>query len=409
MEDNIMLKERQNVPLLRFPEFSGEWVEKKLGDIAEKSKLKNIDSNIKTVFSNSATMGIVLQENYFDNTIVNENNINGYYIVNPNTFVYNPRLSSNALVGAMNVNKLGVIGIVSPLYTVFNTDYSVDVDFLRLYFKSKTWHAYMKSIANYGARDDRMNIKDKDFFLMPINMPSISEQTKIADFLSVIDERIDLLTQKKKMLETYKKGLMQKLFSQELRFKDENGNDYPDWEECKINEVFSFSQGIQVDVENQFNEKHAGMERFIRIVDVTQLNEPFRYVVKSSDKGMVLETDIFMVRYGAVGMVGIGYKGIIANNLFKLIPTRIINSQFMAHQFQQDIFYNKILSLSASTSMPAINFSSMSSIVIFVPSLAEQGKIANFLSSIDDKITALNDKINNSQQYKKGLLQQMFV
>ena len=81
----------------------------------------------------------------------------------------------------------------------------------------------------------------------------------------------------------------------------------------------------------------------------------------------------------------------------------------MAHQFQQDIFYNKILSLSASTSMPAINFSSMSSIVIFVPSLAEQGKIANFLSSIDDKITALNDKINNSQQYKKGLLQQMFV
>ncbi len=201
---------------LRFKDQNGnnfpDWEEKKLGEIAIKSKLKNTDNTIKTVFSNSATLGIVLQESYFEREIVNENNLFGYYVADVNSFVYNPRLSSHAPVGAMSVNKLGVKGIVSPLYTVFNLNKEVIVDFLMKYFKSTVWHHYMRSVANYGARDDRMNIKDNDLFLMPITLPCLAEQEKIANFLSSIDDKITAMKAQINTLEQYKKALLLQMF-----------------------------------------------------------------------------------------------------------------------------------------------------------------------------------------------------
>lgn len=185
VNNKLLNCESNKIPSLRFPEFPEKWEVVPLKDIVLKVNTKNRDNKVNVVFSNSATQGLVLQNEYFDKEIANKDNLHEYYIVRPDDFVYNPRLSSNADVGAMSVNHTKYTGLVSPLYTVFRVENSnIDIIFLESIFKSKVWHNYMRSIANYGARDDRMNIRNDDFFDLPLYIPKKLEQQKISLFLS---------------------------------------------------------------------------------------------------------------------------------------------------------------------------------------------------------------------------------
>jgi len=187
-----------------------EWEFFKLKEVFKRSKLKNTDEKIKYVLTNSATQGIVSQNEYFDKDIANQNNLQGYYIVEIDDFIYNPRISRAAPVGPFKRNKLSQ-GVMSPLYTVLSPKKG-NLEFLELYFQTTLWHRYMKLIANYGARHDRMNITITDFENLPIPFPSIEEQTKIANFLSAIDRNIELVTKKIGHTKTFKKGLLQQMF-----------------------------------------------------------------------------------------------------------------------------------------------------------------------------------------------------
>ncbi|HJS00523.1 MAG TPA: restriction endonuclease subunit S, partial [Flavobacterium sp.] len=199
---------------LRFKDENGkdypDWEEKKLGEVAEKRIIKNKENKINLVFTNSAMQGIVNQRDYFDKDIANQNNLLGYYIVENNDFVYNPRISTNAPVGPISRNYLET-GIMSPLYSVFRFKYG-NLDFIEYFFNSVVWHKHMKDISNYGARDDRMSFSTNDFYKMPIPFPSLKEQQKIADFLSSIDVKIDGVNQQLVQMQTFKKGLLQQMF-----------------------------------------------------------------------------------------------------------------------------------------------------------------------------------------------------
>ena len=198
---------------LRFPEFTDEWKVVKLGEVGEKQHAKNADDSIDRVYTNSAQDGIVEQTEFFDKEIANGNNLSGYYIVKQYDFVYNPRLSKTAPVGAMNLNKNTGIGLVSPLYTVFRiTARSVLNEFLEYLFESTSWHGYMNEVANFGARSDRMNIKDKDFFNLPLRLPSLLEQRKIAALLSAVDERIAVEKEYATLLQKQKAYLLRQMF-----------------------------------------------------------------------------------------------------------------------------------------------------------------------------------------------------
>ena len=195
---------------VRFPGYTEEWREVRLGEVAKKILDKNKDQKINLVLTNSATEGIVPQRDYFDKDIANSTNLSVYYVVMPDDFVYNPRISKTAPVGPIGRNH-SYIGVMSPLYTIFRFKKG-NTNFFEYYFKTNHWHRYMKSIANYGARHDRMNIKDRDFFNMPIPFPALSEQQKIADFLTAIDDKIDTEKARLEALKAYKKGLLQKMF-----------------------------------------------------------------------------------------------------------------------------------------------------------------------------------------------------
>ncbi|AJB49107.1 hypothetical protein RR32_13630 [Acinetobacter nosocomialis] len=188
----------------------GEWEDKSLNEIASKQSNKNKDDLITEVLTNSATQGIIKQSDYFDREIVTESNLNGYYIVNLNDFVYNPRISVHAPVGPIKRNKK-CLGVMSPLYTVFTVKEG-NLTYLEYFFDSNFWHDYVKSVANSGARHDRMNIINKDFFDMPILYPCLEEQTKIANFLSAIDQKIEVVAQQIEQAKQWKKGLLQQMF-----------------------------------------------------------------------------------------------------------------------------------------------------------------------------------------------------
>jgi type I restriction enzyme S subunit len=199
---------------LRFKDENGvefpKWKFVKLKEVLIRSTLKNTDEKIKFVLTNSATNGIVSQNEYFDKSIANQNNLQGYYVVEIDDFIYNPRISQTAPVGPLKRNKLAE-GVMSPLYTVLRPKKG-NLDFLEFYFETALWHKYMKSIANYGVRHDRMNITISDFENLPIPFPTLEEQKKIANFLSAIDKKITLLNQQIEHTKTYKKGLLQQMF-----------------------------------------------------------------------------------------------------------------------------------------------------------------------------------------------------
>lgn len=187
-----------------------EWEYKLLHEIANKNSIKNKDGSVTEVLTNSALQGIIKQSDYFDREIVTESNLSGYYLVNINDFVYNPRISVHAPVGPIKRNKK-CLGVMSPLYTIFTVEIG-NLTYLEYFFDSNFWHDYVKSVANSGARHDRMNITNKDFFEMPILYPCLEEQTKIANFLSAIDQKIEVVAQQIEQTKQWKKGLLQQMF-----------------------------------------------------------------------------------------------------------------------------------------------------------------------------------------------------
>jgi type I restriction enzyme S subunit len=191
---------------LRFPEFTGEWEEKKLSDIAEKNNIKNRDGKITNVISNSAQHGLIPQLDFFDREIANDDNTGGYFIIENGDFVYNPRKSTTAPYGPVNIYLGRYSGIVSPLYLCFRT-HNINRSFLFHYFRSSAWYRFMYLNGDSGARHDRVSIKDELFFTLPIKCPKEDEQEKNARFLSLLDERIATQSKIIEKLESLIKGL----------------------------------------------------------------------------------------------------------------------------------------------------------------------------------------------------------
>ena len=201
----------EKVPEIRFSGFTDDWEQRKLNEIADKVSEKNKNNEFSEPFTNSAEQGIISQKDYFDREIVNDENLNGYYIVRNDDFIYNPRISVTAPVGPINRNRLGRTGVMSPLYTVFRT-HDIDNLYLEFYFKTTSWHHFMKLNGDSGARFDRFTISSIQFMKMPIPYPTIEEQRKIGKYFDELDHLITLHQRKCDELQKIKKFMLQNMF-----------------------------------------------------------------------------------------------------------------------------------------------------------------------------------------------------
>lgn len=211
MLEKMFPKNGNKVPEVRFSEFDGAWGYRKLGTISNKVTEKNVYMEYTETLTNSAEYGIISQRDFFDHDIAKQDKINGYYVVRPEDFVYNPRISTTAPVGPIGRNKLGRCGVISPLYTVFRPK-EVDNSFLEQFFKSSHWYSFMRFNGDTGARSDRFSIKDTTFFEMPIPFPKLDEQRRIGQYLAGLDVLISLQDKKLTKLKNIKAGCLEKMF-----------------------------------------------------------------------------------------------------------------------------------------------------------------------------------------------------
>ena len=397
-------------PKLRFKKFGDVWNKNILNDICTKVKLKNKSNLHSIVLTNSAQYGVIKQTDFFDKDIADQNNLSGYFVVKKDDFVYNPRISELAPVGPLNRNNLET-GVMSPLYTVFSFQ-KVRLDFIEYYFKAPKWHKYMYLFSNVGARSDRMSISQSDFMNMPIFLPNMIEQKKIASFLSSVDKKIELLTKKHELLEKYKKGLMQKIFSQEIRFKQDDGSDYPDWEESFLEKKIFLQSGFP------FKSKYynGSDKKVLRIGDVKKniRCELFKGIFTNEaceDKYKVNENDFVIALSGATfGKIGKvkDQEEYFINQRVAAVRTKE-NLEFFFQLFDSEPFKKYLLSVPSIGAQPNISNDDIYKFSYFFPTVKEQQKIASFLSSVDKKIELIQQQIEKNQTFKKGLLQQMFI
>lgn len=287
-----------------------EWRQEELKKISTKITEKNKDGQYKEVLTNSAEHGIISQLDFFDKEIANKTNLTGYYVVHPNDFVYNPRISKLAPVGPIKRNKLGYLGVMSPLYTVFST-HGIIRNYLEFYFETSSWHYFMYKKGDNGVRADRFSIKDSTFFEMPIPLPNDNEQRKIGLLLEKVTTLLNLHEEKLSRLETLKRGMLQKMFPAQgdvvpvLRHER-----YTDtWQQEKIGnlmEVTSVKRVHQNDWQNQ------GI-RFLRARDIVAFSKDIdvldkvfisqeQYNKYSKISGKVQIGDLLVTGVGTIGV-----------------------------------------------------------------------------------------------------------
>ncbi len=410
----------KRVPTLRFKEFEGEWEEKRLLDIATFQKGKSISKSdivengklecirygeLYTVY-NELIENIVSRTNLEEKDLV-LSNFNDVIIPSSGETILDIAtascvLKSNiALGGDLNIIRSDVNGV-----------------FLAFYLNNKK----KKDIAKLAQGSSVIHLYNKHLKTLKLNLPKESEQQKIASFLSAVDEKIQQLQDKKQALQQFKKGVMQQLFSQQLRFKPdpsdvegEGGKAFREWEEKRLGEIAdNISYGM-----NSASTNFDGSNKYIRITDIDDASRKFEPKPLTSPKGelgskyLVKKGDILFARTGA--SVGKSYlystndgkvyfAGFLIRFSIKEADPFFIFSQTLTSRFQKWV---KVMSMRSG--QPGINAEEYKSYRIKLPSLQEQQKIANYLSSIDEKIEKVQAQIEQSQVFKKGLLQQLFV
>ena len=388
-------------PTIRFKGYTEDWEQRKLNEIADKVSEKNKNNEFSEPFTNSAEQGIISQKDYFDREIVNNENLNGYYIVRNDDFIYNPRISVTAPVGPINRNRLGRNGVMSPLYTVFRT-HDIDNLYLEFYFKTTKWHRFMKLNGDSGARFDRFTISSTQFMEMPIPYPTLEEQQKIGEYFDSLDNLITLHQRKCEETKILKKYMLQKMFPQngqkvpEIRFKGFT----EDWEQRKLNEIAD--KVSEKNKNNEFSEPFTNSaeqgiisqkDYFDReIVNNENLNG--YYIVRNDDF-------IYNPRISVTAPVGpinrnrLGRNGVMSP-LYTVFRTHDIDNLYLEFYFKTTKWH-RFMKLNGDSGARFDRFTISSTqfmeMPIPYPTLEEQQKIGEYFDSLDNLITLHHHKL----------------
>ncbi len=249
--------------------------------------------------------------------------------------------------------------------------------------------------------------------LYKVSSTLIAEQEKIASFLGAIATRLTQLRRKHELLQTYKRGIMQKIFSQEVRFKRNDGKPFLNWDKKKLGEFGKLSGGGTPDTSNQ--EYWVGeipwvsssdiSENSIHDISITRfINEA---AIKESATKIIPPNSILIISRVGVGKIAVSEQELCTSQDFSNFTPNKGNIYFLAYWFIAQ--KKKLLSIAQGTSIRGFTIHDLSLLKVDFPCFEEQKKIANFLTAIDQKIEAIAQQIDLNEQFKKGLLQKMFV
>ena len=399
-------------PKLRFPGFDEPWNTALLSDYFVKSTKKNSDGMISNVICNSAKQGLIPQREYFDKDIANSDNTNGYYIIESNDFVYNPRKSADAPYGPISSYQYPETGIVSPLYLCFRAKREINPLYFEWYFRSSTWHRYIYMSGDSGARHDRVSIKDDVFFAMPINVPSAKEQERISLFLDAIERKIETQRTLVETLKKYKRGVISALLSSKTNpyYSSET------WKEVALCDVASgFEYGM-----NAAATVYDGSHKYIRITDIDDNSHLYSQDVPVSPEGQVdekyrvRENDILFARTGA--SVGKSYRYqrsdgdlYYAGFLIRIHVNSDVNCGYVFQNTLTEAYRRWVRLESARSGQPGINAEQYKQYRFLLPPLELQNKISTLATNLDNLICKEENLLSQSEQVKIALLQRLFI
>ncbi|MBN1637701.1 MAG: restriction endonuclease subunit S [Ignavibacteriales bacterium] len=410
------MRNTSTIPVLRFPEFNEEWKEYRLSEFLTRYSETNKDEefSIDEILSLSSHYGIVSRKELLEDTYSNVNHLS-YKKTRLNDFVYGKSISASYPFGLFKVNDYKD-GLLSTLYYTFKVKENVLPKFLDCYFSHLS--RANNFLRKYVLVGDRYITADANYLLSgKIYLPTQKEeQKKIADFLIQIDQRITQLKEKKENLERYKKGVAQKIFSQKIRFKDDNGNEFPNWEMTKFENIFK-----RVSTKNKENNQNVltisaqhglinQQEYFNKSVSANDVTG--YYLVK---KGDFAYNKSYSKGYpmGAIKRLTKYEKGVVSTLYicFNIKDNSI--SEFYEHYFESGKINKQIHKIAQEgarnhglLNMSVVEF--FKDIDILKPSIKEQQIISSFLNEISNQIQLVSEQLEETVKFKKALLQKMF-
>ncbi len=402
------MKNLPHTPSLRFPQFSGNWEIKKLGEVTNKINSGKTPLGGEAVYSEEGILFIRSQNINNDKlelenkTFIPEEVNSGMKnsIVKPNDILLN--ITGASLGRSCVVPNDFQIGNVNQHVCIIRFNSNYNPRFVQPIFSSEKGQNLFKTLQTGSGREglNFENIKQ-----IEISFPTLPEQEKIAGFLTVVDAKLQALKKKKALLEEYKKGIMQRIFSGQLRFKDAHGQSYPDWEVRKLGEVAEIKMGQSPDSKS-YNDTHEGIPLIQGNADiVNRISQPRNWtteITKTCNIG-----DLILTVRAPVGSIAkSNHYACIGRGVASIKNNSNSNQEYL-YQFLINFEKNwkGIEQGSTFTSVSGLEIKNLNSPF---PSLPEQEKIAKFLSAIDGKIAALQTQLDKTQEWKKGLLQGMF-
>jgi type I restriction enzyme, S subunit len=388
---NSQVTNKPAVPSLRFSDSDESW------EVLTMRNICSINQGLQIPIDQRLTEKVDGAYFYITNEFLKKGSKKFYYIVDPSPSV--TCVESDILMTRTGNTGMVVTGVTGAFHNnFFKITYKDSIARFFLYY-FLTHHRTQHTLLKLAGTSTIPDLNHGDFYRISIAVPSLLEQQKIADFLTAVDGRIGQLIQKKALLEDYKKGVMQQLFTQAIRFKDDQGNDFPDWEEKKYQNIFRIGAGGDIDKDR---------------LSSTQSDEfPFPVFANAEKQnGLYGYASYYKEEAGCITVSGRGNLGTPHARHERFVP--IVRLLVLRPTFSIDIdFFKEAISRTRffveSTGVPQLTGPQIGSYNISFPSLPEQTKIADFLTAIDRKIKSVADQITETQTFKKGLLQQMFV
>lgn len=382
-----------DIPKLRFPEFKGEWEAKRIDSIFDEQKEKNHPTeDVLTIIQGTGT---VPRKESGRNIIFDEKSLSNYKFVQKDDFIIHLRSFEGGLEIA-NSN-----GIVSPAYIIMRPKLSIASKFFYSYFRSYNFINHVLPVAVEGVRDGRQ-IKYPILKEEKIPFTSFAEQQKIADFLSNVDSIITAETKILKTLQKKKKALMQKLFTQQLRFKSDDGTDFPAWEEKKLGECVEILDSQRKPIESKERANRKGEYPYYGASGIIDYIDDYLFegesILLGEDGANIIN------RNSRLAFIATGKYWV--NNHAHIMKANADNLNYFICEYLESLDYSKIC---AGSAQPKLTQDVIRNLTIKAPCKAEQQKIADCLSSMDSLIQTQQKVVATWQQRKKALLQQMFI